>query len=82
MGEAAWVVGDHASVDIVPAEEVSPVVEQHFVVIVIVVVERYFQSIRITFYWPRHKGTNHEPIGDKGGVCRRWEGGSGGSSRA
>src|SRR3989344_4758127 len=71
VGEAARMQSDHALLDIVAAEEVAPVVEQHFVVVVVVVIERHLQRAGVAFHWARSKGADHKTIGDKGGVRRR-----------
>ena len=71
MGEAAGVQRDHAGLDVVAAEEVAPVVEQHFVVVVVVVEERHLERPRIGLHRPRREGADHEAVGDEGGVGRR-----------
>ncbi|MDT4851752.1 hypothetical protein FQZ97_859490 [compost metagenome] len=46
-------------------------VEQHFIVVVVVVIEGHLERARIALHWPRSEGADHEAIGDEGGV-RRW----------
>ncbi len=44
VGEPGGVEGDHAPLDVVPAEEIPGVVEEHLVVVVVAVVEGHLEG--------------------------------------
>ena len=70
VGEAAGVEGEHARIDIVAAEEIAGVIEDHFLIVVIVVKKRNFQRPRIGLERARREGADDEPLGQEGGVDR------------
>ena len=71
VGESAGMQGHHSGMNIVAREEFSLVVENQFVVVIIVVKERYFQRIRIRFEGSGDEGANNKPTRKKRRVCRR-----------
>ncbi len=71
MGESGGMEGDHAPLDIVPAEEIPRVVKEHFVVVVIAVIEGHLEGAGIALDGARHEGTNHEAARHKGRMSRR-----------
>ena len=66
--EAGGVERHHAGLDVVAAEEVAGVVEQHFVEIVVVVEERHFQRAGIGLERARAEGADDEAIRQEGRV--------------
>ena len=71
VGEAAGMPGHHAGLDVVAAEEIAVVIEDHLVEVVVVVEERHLQRRRIGLERPRHEGADDEAVADPGRVRRR-----------
>jgi hypothetical protein len=70
MGEATGMEAQHPGVDIVATEEIAGVVEDHFVVVVVVVEERHFERAGVGFEWTWREGADHEALRQKSGVRR------------
>ena len=71
MREAAGVQRHHARMNVVTREEIAGVIEDHFVVVIIIVEERNFDRARIGFEGAWHEGANHKAIGDEGRMSGR-----------
>ena len=68
MGEAGGMKRHHPRIDAVAAEEVPGMVEEHLVIVVIVVEKRHLERARIGLEGPWRKGADHEPVGQEGRV--------------
>ena len=53
---------DHAGMDVVAAEEIARVIENDFVVVVVVVEERHLHRARVGLERPRHEGADDEAV--------------------
>ena len=73
MCKTGRVPGHHARMDIIPAEKLAPVVKEDFIIIVVVMEERYFQRTRIGFEGAWRKSANDKAVCDKGGMRRWWQ---------
>ena len=58
----------HAGPDIIAAEELAGMIEDHFVIIVVGVEERNLQRAGMAFDRPRYESADDETIGDEGRV--------------
>src|SRR2546421_8503599 len=70
VGNAAGMQGHHTRMDVIPREELTAVIEDHLVVIIVVVIEGYPQRARIALEGPRTEGADHKALCGKGGVGR------------
>jgi hypothetical protein len=68
MGEVARVPRHHAGMNIVAAEKIAVVIEDHLIIVVVVVKERNLDRSGIGLERSRHEGADHETIADPGGV--------------
>jgi len=69
--EARRVEGHHARVDVVATEKIARVIEEHLVVVVVVVEERHLERARIGLEGTRGERADHETVGEERGVRRR-----------
>src|SRR5450759_2451732 len=61
----------HARMNVVAREEIARVIEDYFIIVIVVVEERNFDGAGIGFEWPRHERAYHETLGDEGRMRRR-----------
>src|SRR5687767_1111573 len=58
--DSLWMKGEHARLDAGPAEKVSTVIEQNFVIIHVPVIEGNSQRVRVALERSRREGRNQQ----------------------
>src|SRR5438093_12219737 len=64
---------EHARLDAGPAEEAPPMVEEHFIIVHVPVVERDALRLRVALQRTRNKRRDEHAPGLKGHVHTRWQ---------